>query len=50
MGPPLTYTAARPGNKYSDRPTRDAWVGSVTWQEWENGVKEHVRQQMARRH
>ena len=44
----LLTTAGRKGER-EDCPSRDTWVASVFWEEWENGVKEHVDALMARK-
>ena len=41
-------TAGRKGER-EDHPSRDTWVASVYWEEWENGVKEHIDALMARK-
>jgi hypothetical protein len=28
---------------------RDTWIGSVIWEEWESGIREHMDGLMARR-
>lgn len=40
--------AGRKGDR-EDHPSRDTWVASVYWEEWENGVKEHIDKLIARR-
>lgn len=29
--------------------SRDSWLASITWQDWEGGVKEHIDRLMARK-
>lgn len=40
--------AGRRGER-EDCPSRDTWVASVFWEEWENGVRDHVDALMSRR-
>jgi hypothetical protein len=44
----LTYSAGRKGDYKEDCMTRDTWVASVIWEEWEERVREHVDRLMAR--
>ncbi|GMK57360.1 hypothetical protein CspeluHIS016_0401940 [Cutaneotrichosporon spelunceum] len=39
----------RPGVRRADCMQRDTWMASVTWQDWEGGVREHVDKLMTRR-
>ncbi|WVQ83021.1 hypothetical protein IAT38_005159 [Cryptococcus sp. DSM 104549] len=39
----------RPNVRQADCPVRDDWYSSVTWYEWEEGVRDHVDALMARR-
>ncbi|WVN85148.1 uncharacterized protein L203_100291 [Cryptococcus depauperatus CBS 7841] len=38
----------RPGVRQAECPVRDDWYSSVTWYEWEEGIREHVDKLMAR--
>lgn len=38
----------RPGTDRADWPARDNWWASVIWEEWDDGVRDHVDQLMAR--
>ncbi len=38
----------RPGDRKELR-GRDGWVGSVLWEEWESGVRDHIDSLMERR-
>lgn len=29
--------------------SRDSWLACITWQDWENGAREHIDKLMARR-
>jgi hypothetical protein len=40
--------AGRQGVEGEERMVRDNWFSSVTWDEWEGGVREHVDKLMAR--
>ncbi|KAK1925785.1 acyl-CoA N-acyltransferase [Papiliotrema laurentii] len=44
-------TGARAGRKGEDEEcaSRDTWVASVYWEEWQDGVREHVDKLMARK-
>jgi hypothetical protein len=42
-------TAGRPGTEREDGMARDNWWGSVIWEEWEGGVRDHIDKLMARR-
>ncbi|KAK4687051.1 hypothetical protein P7C73_g3067, partial [Tremellales sp. Uapishka_1] len=39
----------RKGEQDEKQMTRDTWVASIQWEEWEGGVREHVDKLMARR-
>jgi len=39
----------RQGTYNEDHMVRDNWWASVTWEDWEGGVREHVDRLMARR-
>ncbi|WWC66433.1 uncharacterized protein I206_100335 [Kwoniella pini CBS 10737] len=42
----------RPGRKgdyQEDQMTRDSWLASIGWDQWEEGIREHVDKLMARR-
>lgn len=41
--------AGRQGVRNADCMVRDNWYASVTWDEWEEGVRDHIDQLMARR-
>lgn len=41
-------SAGRKGER-EECPSRDTWVASVYWEEWENGVREHIDTLMARK-
>ena len=41
--------AGRKGTKWEARMVRDSWVASVTWEEWETQVRDHVDRLMARK-
>jgi RimJ/RimL family protein N-acetyltransferase len=41
--------AGRKGDYREDCMSRDTFVGSITWQDWENGSKEHIDKLMARK-
>lgn len=40
--------AGRKGER-EDCASRDTWVASVYWEEWENGVRDHIDALMARK-
>ncbi|WVR05823.1 hypothetical protein IAU60_002848 [Kwoniella sp. DSM 27419] len=42
-------TPGRKGDAQEENMSRDSWLASVTWYDWEGGVREHVDQLMARR-
>lgn len=39
----------RPGDAKPGQMSRDSWLASITWMEWEESVKKHVDALMARR-
>jgi len=39
----------RQGTYNADHMVRDNWWASVTWEDWEGGVREHIDRLMARR-
>ncbi|WWC99613.1 hypothetical protein V866_006517 [Kwoniella sp. B9012] len=39
----------RKGDYQEDQMTRDSWLACISWDQWEDGVREHVDQLMARR-
>lgn len=41
--------AGRKGDRYENQMQRDNWYAAVTFEDWENGVRDHVDKLMARR-
>ncbi|WWC86175.1 uncharacterized protein L201_001048 [Kwoniella dendrophila CBS 6074] len=39
----------RKGDRFEDQMTRDSWLASISWDQWEGGVRDHVDKLMARR-
>ncbi|OCF73740.1 hypothetical protein I204_05584 [Kwoniella mangroviensis CBS 8886] len=49
---PKGKKGVRPGRKgdyQEDQMTRDSWLACISWDQWEDGVREHVDKLMARR-
>jgi hypothetical protein len=41
--------AGRKGDRYDNQMQRDNWYAAVTFEDWENGVRDHVDKLIARR-
>ncbi|WRT64075.1 uncharacterized protein IL334_001003 [Kwoniella shivajii] len=49
---PKGKVGVRPGRKgdyQEDQMTRDSWLACISWDQWEDGVRDHLDQLMARR-